>query len=79
MASAKDGVSHTVGGIIGDVLGWLFCFVMTVGFFAIGYFVAPYVLSNFDRETAGLLAAISSIWMYEHKVAHERWAKLLRE
>jgi hypothetical protein len=76
MASEKNGLAETVGGVIGDVLGWAFCLAMTVGFYSLGYLVAPYFGMAEHRETAGLLAAISTIWMYEHRVAHERWAKL---
>ena len=77
MASEKSNLSYRVGGLLGDIIGWFFCLAVVIGLYSLGYWVAPYVGMAERRDTLGILAVISTIWMYEHQVAHERWTKLL--
>ena len=77
MAYAKKSFSYQVGTFLGDVIGWIFCLFIAVGIFSVGYGLAPHFGMTDHRDTLGILAVISTIWMYEHQVSHQRWAKLL--
>jgi hypothetical protein len=77
MASTKSDFGYQVGTIIGDMIGWAFCLAIAVGIFSLGFWLAPLVGMTEHRDALGILAVISTIWMYEHQVAHERWTKLM--
>lgn len=83
MSKFSDAIGEMVGTMLGLALGWSFCLVMLTGAYMLGYWAAPYLLTDtaisdgvIDRHTFGLLSAIVFIWLYEHKRTDDRMERL---
>lgn len=76
MSKVGDELTGGLIELIVQVVGWGFCMAMASGFYAIGYWLAPYFGGVAHRDSFGVLSAIVMIWIYEHRQAHERWEKL---
>lgn len=79
MSKFSDTVKQVIADVMAIVVGWVFCLAMAIGFYAIGYYVGPYLLRDgvlangmIDRHMLGLLSVIVSIWLYEHQRADGR-------
>ena len=48
-------------------IGWLICMTCLAGTFAIGHWVATSLTWRINPDVAGLLSALSLIWLYEHR------------
>jgi hypothetical protein len=71
----RDGLADMIGDFIGDIIGWAFCLAILSAFYILGFAVAKWIGLGEHRESAGLLSAITWVWMYEHRRANERWAR----
>lgn len=68
-------MAEAFGGLIAEVIGWFFCMALLAGAYAIGSYLAGHFVGVEHRDAAGLLSAITVIWLYEHRRADERWAR----
>lgn len=71
-----DTIAESAGELVALVIGWGFCMTMAAGAYFIGSLLAPYFGGAEHRETFGILSAIVFIWLYEHRIADERWGRL---
>lgn len=76
MSKKIDGISDTVGDILIVAVGWAFCLTILIGFYGLGYWVAPYVAGEQHRESFAMLSSIVLIWLYEHRRSEARWERL---
>ena len=53
-------------------IGWVFCLSVLTGGFFLGYLAAGYFGLEAHKESAGLLSAMSFVWIYESRKAHDR-------
>jgi hypothetical protein len=74
----RDGTGEAIGHFIGDVIGWIFLMAIAAGAYFLGYAVAGYFGGAEHKDAFGLLSAIVLIWMYEHRLAEERWQRFLQ-
>lgn len=76
MADSKGGFTDTAAEIFVSLLGWTICMSMAVGSYFLGRWAAPHIGGAEHSDAFGILSAISTIWLYEHRVSHERWERL---
>lgn len=72
----KEGISEAVVELVVSVIGWAVCMAMAAGSYMLGSWLAPQFGGQDHREAFGVLSAIAFIWLYEHRIAHERWERL---
>jgi hypothetical protein len=77
METSKRGFGYEIGTAIGDVLGWVFLMGFLGASYLIGFVVARYLNLSDHAQSVGLLSAIAVIWMYEHRLAKDRWERLI--
>ena len=68
----SGGVADLIAEFVAAFLGWAVCLGMLAGGFVLGYGAAHFFGLEAHRESAGLLSAISVIWIYESRKAHDR-------
>ena len=73
----QHGMAHDIGGLIGDLIGWAFCMAMLSGAYFLGFILAQHFGGADHRDSFGILSAITLVWCYEHRLANDRWTKLL--
>ncbi len=77
MLKIRETVSEFVGTTIATVIGWLFCLTMLAGAYGFGIWISQYFGWGGNREMFGMLSALAFIWLYEHRIAQERYERLL--
>jgi len=76
MLKIRETIGEAVGETIATVFGWLVCLAVSVGAYSLGVWAAPHLGWAGNHGTAGLLTSLMFIWMYEHRVAQERYDRL---
>lgn len=76
MSSMGESISESVAEFLALAFGWAFCLALLVGFYGLGYWLAPYFAGDEHRSSVAILSAIVLIWLYEHRRADARWERL---
>ncbi len=58
------------------VIGWLVCVSFVAAGFGIGRWAAPHLGWDGNPDIFGLLSAITFVWIYEHRDAEKKYARL---
>ena len=67
MSTIKDSINNLVAEIIVSAVGWLVCMAVLVGAYTVGRWVATHFSWQVSPDIAGLLSALSVLWIYEHR------------
>jgi hypothetical protein len=76
--SKEAGAPEFIGMAIAEVIGWAFCMAMLAGAYLIGFYLADHFGGAEHRDAFGILSALVLIWLYEHRLAEERWSRFLQ-
>jgi hypothetical protein len=76
MSNMGDSISEFFADSLALAFGWAFCLTLLVGFYGLGYWLAPYFAGDEHRSSVATLSAIVLIWLYEHRRADARWDRL---
>ena len=49
------------------LIGWGFCLTVLIGTYYLGAWLAPHIGWQRNKDTLGLLTAISSVWIFEQR------------
>jgi hypothetical protein len=77
MATSKKSIGYDIGTVIADVLGWVFLMGWLIGSYGVGVLVAKFLGLADQAQSIGLLSALAVIWMYEHRLANDRWERYI--
>lgn len=58
------------------IIGWFFCLAFLIIAYHIGYWAAPHLGWDGNREILGILSAIALVWLYEHQYFVEKLEKI---
>lgn len=69
-------VQDMIAEAIASIVGWLFCLGVLVGAYVFGRMFAVWTGAVDEATAYGLLSALAVVWLYEHRVAYDRWERL---
>lgn len=73
----RDAVPELIGEVVVTLIGLVICVGILGSVYFMGYGLAHYFGGGEHRQAFGLIAAIAIIWIYEHRIAHDRWQRFL--
>jgi hypothetical protein len=72
----KNAALQFIVNVIVSVIGWLVCLTILAGAFALGQWAAPILGWEGNKDTLGLLSALTLLWLYEHRNIETKYERL---
>ncbi len=78
MLKIKEWLAGLLGEFIALFIGYVFCLFLLISSYFVGLWVGPHLIGGDEhKEFFGVLSSVTVIWIYEHRIALERWERLV--